>query len=150
VDIQEVPEVNGPSLYSGKNYRFSSCFGKMRNEKPQSLALEESIIPIAAILVAVAIPFIMYGLKRGEGQTVTTTNVYNLRSDVTNMEKRLGQSCEDTKRRFDGIYETLNEMGGDIKLHTNQISTLQVEISKMEDRLRAAETNIVRLQRNGG
>jgi septal ring factor EnvC (AmiA/AmiB activator) len=112
------------------------------------LAVEDFIFPALTLVIAIVLPLVFFGLKKGQAQTVTTTNVYNLKSDVTNLEKKQAESCADAKRRFDKIYETLNEIGGDIKLHTNQLANMQVDLSKIEDRLREAEGDIIRVTRD--
>jgi hypothetical protein len=129
------------------------------------LALEQYFLLIAVVSViasalAISVPFILRSLGKGEKMASTTTNVYNLSKDYSDLEKReydhhkevMGVIKEINDRRdrdWEKLNDTFAQIGGDIKLHTNQLSSLCKDQTDQEIRLRTAEQNIVRLDRNG-
>lgn len=124
------------------------------------MAFEEIflIVGICGVLVAVFLPFVMRGLNKGEKQVITTNNYYNLAHNVTSLKKDLEEGFKEAKeerkcmkdthqRDMDAINKTFSQIGGDIRIHTSQIANFCIDISKIEDRLRTAEGNIIRNER---
>lgn len=120
------------------------------------MALDETlIIGIAAVLVAVCMPFILRALKKGETAVITTNNYYNLSNSVTSLDKKVDKNSEDLRRGQEKLADeyrrdmtevnkTFSLVGGDVKLHTNQLAELNIELGKLEERVRKTENDIIR------
>jgi hypothetical protein len=127
------------------------------------LASTEIIIAIIAIIAAFVTPFLLRSLSKSEKAASNTTNVYNIQTNVSNLEKKVDKGIEDAKKYSDKLCEehrrdmekinmAFAAIGADIKLHTSLLVSLQSDNDKFEDRLRKAEDNIIRSERriNGG
>ena len=130
----------------------------MRSQNPQALTFHETLIPVIAIIVPIAVLFMIRGLNKGEKNTITTHNVYNLQSDFGKLEEKekehydeikqiLRNISQETRQTCDKVNQTFSTIGGDIKLHTSAIAQLQIELGKLQDRLRQAEGDIIRNSR---
>jgi hypothetical protein len=121
-------------------------------KRKESLTFHETLIPVAAIIIAFIVPFVLRGLNKGEKNVTTTTNVFNLKTDVSNLEKAVDKMTDMHHADMQKINETFSTISGDMKLHTNFISQVQLDISRLEERLRSAEIQIIRNERriNGG
>jgi len=122
------------------------------------------LIPVAAIIIAFASPYILRAVNKGEKNIITTNTVYNLNKNVEGLERTVDRNFQDQRRTIEKqcaerdndmrqINATFSEIAGNIKLHTNQISELIINVAKLEDRLRSAENEIIRNERrrvNGG
>ena len=119
---------------------------------------------MAAIIIAFASPYILRAVNKGEKNIITTNTVYNLNKNVEGLERTVDRNFQDQRRTIEKqcaerdndmrqINATFSEIAGNIKLHTNQISELIINVAKLEDRLRSAENEIIRNERrrvNGG
>lgn len=119
---------------------------------------ETTIIAIVAILVSLSVPFILRALNKGEKNVVTTTNYYNLNKNVEDLEKKVDKNQEELVARLNSICnehdrdqretnKAFAEIGGNMKVHTNQIADMIIQLSRFDERLRLAEVNIIRNER---
>jgi hypothetical protein len=117
------------------------------------------LVGIAGVLIAVFVPFVMRGLNKGEKQVITTNNYYNLAHNVTSLETKVEKGLEEAKqerremkethqRDMDQVNKTFSQVGGDIRIHTGQIASFCIDITKIEDRLRRAEGEIIRNEKS--
>lgn len=128
------------------------------------MSFHETLIPVAAIIIAFAAPFILRAMNKGEKNVITTNTVYNLNKNVEDLEKTVEKNLRDLTSKLDKlcaerdsdmrqINATFSEIAGNIKLHTNQIAELLINAAKLEERVRMTENDIIRNERrrtNGG
>jgi hypothetical protein len=112
------------------------------------LAYEEIflLVGIGGVLSGILIPFMLRGMNKGDTKLV---DLYQ-KTEKGLEEAKEGRAkiIEQHRQDMHKVFDTLSAMTSDLRVHTNQIATFCIDISKIEERLRHAEDSIIRNERS--